>query len=139
MDTMQLPEMPATEPQTTDDAPINPNLRLFTSANAREMNARSHAAKRAKARDAAQPPPETPQAPSTDAFVSRRLARVRALLDDIDDQLAKARDPLDRERLARAANVLSEQERILDGRPLPGARKPGPLKQLRDVPLAPIG
>ena len=96
----------------------------FTSANAREMAARSVEARQER-QSAGQTPLETPlEAEGTTDFVSVRLVRVRALLTDTDAQLAKAKDPLDRERLARAAQVLSEQERIMAGRPLPGAFRP---------------
>lgn len=42
------------------------------------------------------------------------------------------------ERLTRAVASLREQVRILEGRPLPGARRPGPERVRRDSPAAPL-
>ena len=108
----------------------------FNSANAREMAAKSHAARLqrlASGTQAAETFPQTPQGGPHDAagaYVSRRLARVRAQLDLVDKAFeteATKANP-DGQRLnwfAQAQERLSEQERLLSGRPLPGSRRPG--------------
>jgi hypothetical protein len=45
-------------------------------------------------------------------------------LNRLDSMMAKEMDPQRLDRLASAQSKLSEQERILAGRPLPGSRKP---------------
>ena len=57
-------------------------------------------------------------------FQSRRLVRVRAQLDRIDYMLITARDSKRIKELTDASTRLSEQERILAGRPLPGTKRP---------------
>ena len=61
-----------------------------------------------------------------DTFAKRRLARVRAQLDRLDDELAECslEDSKRIKELTDAQLRLSEQERILAGRPLPGSRRP---------------
>lgn len=121
---------PVLEPKTPHQATIDAPTRVhyFTKENARINAAKGHAAKR-EARErkqlailTAQKLHETESNP--DAYVLVQLARVRALLDSIDAQLAMATDPLDRERLARAGATLSERERVLSGRPTPGQLRP---------------
>jgi hypothetical protein len=94
----------------------------FTTANAREMAARSAAKGRAAeaeriANPAPIPLPATPPA-DTDACVNTRLSRVRKQLDRLVELLSVARDPERIDRLASAQHRLVEQERILAGRPL---------------------
>ena len=55
-----------------------------------------------------------------------RLERVRLQLDRIDAMMLVEVEPALLDRLASAQARLSEQERILAGRPLPGSRKPAP-------------
>ena len=55
-----------------------------------------------------------------------RLERVRLQLDRVDAMMLTEDDPQRLDRLASAQMRLSEQERILAGRPLPGSRKPAP-------------
>ena len=57
-------------------------------------------------------------------FTSRRLTRVREQLERLDRMAAKEDDPKRIKELADATTRLSEQERILDGRPMPGSRRP---------------
>ena len=70
----------------------------------------------------------TPQALSQDQtlndFNRLRLGRVRDQLEKLDRMIADEEDPQRLDRLASAQARLSEQERILDGRPLPGSRRP---------------
>jgi hypothetical protein len=103
----------------------------FTTANAREMAARSHAARlkrttqREAAREVAPGLPLTNPQPNDDAlFIAKRLARVRKQLDRIDGMIEKETDPMKLDRLASAQARLSEQERILAGRPMPGSLRP---------------
>jgi hypothetical protein len=107
----------------------------FTAANAREMAAKAHAARLqrlASGTPAAETLSQTPQVgpyePAND-YVSRRLARVRAQLDLVDKafEIEATKALPDGQRLnwlAQAQERLSEQERVLDGRPLPGSRRP---------------
>ena len=82
-----------------------------------------------------EPAAETfPQTPQTgpleppDAYVARRLARVRVQLDRLDTMLLAENDAQKLDRLASAQLRVSEQERILAGRPLPGSFKPSHKK-----------
>lgn len=104
---------------------------LITTANAREMAARSHDSrrKRAEARQAARElaasiPQTTSQQDASDEFITKRLARVRKQLDRLDGMIEKEIDPMKLDRLASAQARLSEQERILAGRPMPGSFRP---------------
>ena len=67
----------------------------------------------------------------TDDYLVRRLARVRDQLDKLDAMMTTEDDPQRIDRLASAQLRLSEQERVLAGRPLPGSRRPGPQRQAR--------
>lgn len=79
--------------------------------------------------------------PTQDDFNQLRLGRVREQLVKLDAMLSKEEDPQKLDRLASAQARLSEQERILDGRPLPGSRRPSSDKQDRKriLDLAPVG
>ena len=68
--------------------------------------------------------PITPVTP--DSYLTERLMRVRKQLDQVDAMMLTEDDPQRLDRLASAQMRLSEQERILAGRPLPGSRKPAP-------------
>lgn len=71
-------------------------------------------------------PPEPIAARRNDppAYFEKRLARVRVQLDRIDAMMLQEVNPQAIERLAAAATRLAEQERIYDGRPLPGQLRP---------------
>jgi hypothetical protein len=60
----------------------------------------------------------------SDDFAGRRLKRVRDQLDRLDGIAAEETDPKRIKELADATTRLSEQERVLAGRPLPGSRRP---------------
>jgi hypothetical protein len=110
---------------------------LITSANAREMAAKSRAAKiaykaqreedrRIAAEARVKAEMEAKQLP---AYAERRLARVRKQLDMLDDEISaelrkKHPDGQRIDRLAAASSRLAEQERLLDGRPMPGSLRP---------------
>ena len=127
--------------------PPPPLASRITTLNAKAMAARSVAARRfrvaaaeerARAErervgavvDAIMTAADQP-APAAD-YVSRRLARVRAQLDRIDELIAEAAagraDRIDGRKLndlAAAQARLATQEQQLAGRPLPGSRRPG--------------
>jgi hypothetical protein len=108
-------------------------MACFTAANAREMAARSHEARRERFRMAENDPTTTEHLPD---FVAQRLVRVRKQLDRLDRLIMTVEDPQKLDRLASAQARLAEQERILDGRPLPGSLRPKPpkAKSWRDFP-----
>ena len=122
----------------------------FTAANARELAAKAHAARRqrlASGIPATETSPLTPQVGPHEAandYVSRRLARVRVQLDLVDRRIAEQanRATVDGQLLnwlCAAQERLAEQERILSGHPLPGSRKPSPERvqhqaALQDLP-----
>ena len=127
--------IPVDFPPFYRDYPAMSKPGTFTAANAAEMGRRSAAARAAQAqRIPAEPPqPLAPLAPlpqplltELDTFAKRRLARVRAQLDRLDDELAECslEDSKRIKELTDAQLRLSEQERILAGRPLPGSRRP---------------
>jgi hypothetical protein len=100
-------------------------MALITSANAREMAAKSHESilLRNKLREERwnAPPPEEIKC---DEYIVKRVMRVRAQLDRIDRMMMEEDNPQAIDRLAAAMARLSEQERILAGRPLPGSHRP---------------
>lgn len=94
----------------------------FTSANAKEMQARSIALRKARveALRAAADPTTQPE----DEYRKARLKRTRTQLEALDKQLEAAAEPRDVKAIADAIARLSEVERILAGRPAPGAYRP---------------
>lgn len=115
-------------------ADIRP-MALFTAETAAQAAKLSHAAGSARYRVALpEPKPEPiPQAaviPADNGYLGRRLARVRAqiewLSDQIDSELSKKQpDGQQLNWFCTALERLSELERTTDGRPLPGSRRPG--------------
>ena len=118
----------------------------FTSANAREFAAKALIARRAN-RERRQNLEETLAAltakvsalaplPAEElsGYAQNRLARVRKQLDRIDALMLTETDPGKLDRLASAQNRLSEQERILAGRPLPGSIRRPVEKSRRRAP-----
>jgi hypothetical protein len=101
----------------------------FSRENAREMSARGNVVRWSRWR-AAQPATATTSAtpaplPAPEQqYSATRLTRVRMLLDRLDQLLATETDPQKLDRLAAAADKLSQQECWLSGRPRPGVRKP---------------
>lgn len=80
--------------------------------------------------------PLSPQAEHP--FIRRVRAQVDGLLNHIDAELDKRK--ADGQRLnwlASALERLAELERILDGRPLPGSRRPPPLETTKPAPRPP--
>jgi hypothetical protein len=66
----------------------------------------------------------------------RRLLRVREQLDRLDKLILAEKDPQRIDRLASAQARLAEQERILDGRPLPGSHRPRPERAAKAEKLS---
>lgn len=58
-------------------------------------------------------------------YLNRRLLRVREQIERVSGLLDKENDPQKLDRLAAALERLSDLERTLDNRPLPGSRRPG--------------
>jgi hypothetical protein len=117
----------------------------FSSADAKEMAARSVASRKAAAARrsalAAFIPPEGVPQTGTD-YVARRLARVRVQLDLLDERITEelqGKQPNGQRLnwLAAASGRLEEQEQKLSGRPGPGSRRPGkePRPAYRPSPL----
>jgi hypothetical protein len=104
------------------------------------MAARSiEARKRAQAeRQAFLAHPPAAAGPPTSDYVAVRLMRVREQLNRLDSMMAKETDPQKLDRLASAQAKVAEQERVLDGRPLPGSRKPmAEIPRRREIPWGP--
>lgn len=66
---------------------------------------------------------------STDEYTSASLPRVRSHLERLNKLLETETDPAKLDRLAAAFGKLSEIERQLAGRPLPGSLRPGTEKR----------
>jgi hypothetical protein len=121
----------------TPDKRYTCSVPLITSANAREMAARSQEARRQRKmeREAAPEVPQTsPQSDDdNDEFVTARLVRVRKQLNRLDNLMETETDPQKLDRLASAQARLAEQERLMAGRPLPGSCRPPVIKQRTQV------
>jgi hypothetical protein len=124
---------------------------LFTTANAKEMALRGaivrkerYAQRKAAAKEAKQrarfgATVVTESSPAYQTgYVAGRLTRIRAHIARLDERLAAATEPLDCERLMRALSLASELERVLDGRPLPGSRRPGKERSTQDQDVNPV-
>jgi hypothetical protein len=96
------------------------------SAAARKLKAERR--KQAKAAAALAPLAQERERPG---YVAEQLACVRSQIDRVNAMILLATDPMDLDKLASSLNKLSERERVLDGRPLPGAHRPGPVKRPR--------
>ncbi len=125
---------------------------LITSANARELAAKALIARKANRerqrnldhRIAELTAKLTAIAPipreELSGYAEQRLMRVRAQLDRLDKMLMEESDPQKLDRLAAASMRLSEQERILAGRPMPGSLRPKPEREVRrHIPVEPLG
>ena len=128
-------ETPAVVP--LNPAPRGPNGDLpkvggkirFTSEIARIYAERAHAARRAN-RPQPAPTLEPVAEQSAQDFADKRLSRVRAQLDELDNlmaSLARRRRPDTKKlkELAEATARLQVQEQQLAGRPGPGTLRPG--------------
>ena len=144
---MNLSSMDQTAPSTTyNRAPFFSDV-----AKAREANAKSLAAKRAKkeaekqrlsavdsllasqaAREAAAIVEARP------GYVGERLKRVRSHIERLDSLIDEEDDPQALDRLASAAAKLSELERQLSGRPLPVLLRPKAEKERKGPTIEPV-
>ena len=121
------------------EPPPTPSRKPYPFSNpdfARQCGVRSVESRKLKAQQAAQQKSELHQLVSTlaaaipetatnkDPFVTRRLMRVREQLEKLDALASGEKDTKRLKELADATTRLSEQERILAGRPLPGSRRP---------------
>lgn len=70
-------------------------------------------------------------------FTSRQLSRVRKQIDLLNDKLESAESAQDIDRLASAIARLSERERQLANRPLPGSYKPIAARPKRSYQSSP--
>lgn len=128
-----MAEIAETEPEQTPKTPeTNPSLANlappFTPANSREMQRRSAEARRAKKAKATQPTEQPLELPE---YLALRLVRARKQIDQVSTMLEKERDAQKIDRLASALYRLSELERTLANRPLPGSLKPAPARRAR--------
>jgi hypothetical protein len=82
------------------------------------------------ARHTAQPSP-APDPQHKDPFTTDQRDTVRAQMKRLNGLMKEEADPQKLDRLASAYAKLAEQERILDGRPLPGSHRPsaGPTRR----------
>ena len=114
---------------------------LITTETAREMAARFAEFRRLNPLRAVPPgyklvPADYPEhVPASDDYPAVVLARTRTQLDLVGQQITTEleREKPDSRRLrdlTDAQTRLSEQERILAGRPLPGSRRPGQDRQV---------
>ena len=113
-----LPQPPAT-PRTKRG--------FFTSENAAMYARKSHALDSARNQKPVADPSQALAVQSVEpaqVFVEKRLTRVREQLERLDDLVKTEKDAKMLKALADATTRLSEQERILAGRPLPGSRRP---------------
>lgn len=113
---------------------------LFTAETAAEYARRSHEARKAAKLRSTELSQSTPTDPlnAIPAYTLERLIRVRKQLDRIDEMMMAESDPQRLDRLASAQARLSEQERTLDGRPLPGSMRPSKATSTRRPTVSPI-
>jgi hypothetical protein len=131
---MQVPESPANPPQSPAKIVPIPGLNTrITPLNAADMARRRWAA--CPKRTSKLPLPQIPhpplhqeqataKSPAVDPFLAERRDVLRARMIRLENMLGTEDDPAKLDRLASALAKVAEQERILDGRPLPGSRRP---------------
>ena len=122
--------METTQAEQSTTTPTGKHRWNFESARkAAAISAANRAAR--KANPSAFPPPP-PQAVQTfqpierdaDSYELKQRDKIRARVDDLLKRLERERDASKADRLASAIAKLSDLERIMDGRPLPGAFRP---------------
>ena len=102
---------------------------LFTPETASEMGSKGNAIRWSRPRQPKSPQlaiAEYPRINATiaDEYTQRRITVTRKQIRLLDDQLASCRIPKDLKAIADAIYRLSDLERQLSGRPLPGTLKP---------------
>jgi hypothetical protein len=136
MDTATAEPAQIAAQQPLNAAPALPkrNQTTFNSSSARQAALRSHEVRRIRAAQdqaaksiAAKVWTQAAVEPA-DSYVFRRLAKVREQIDTTNTLIGKCRNPLLLDKLCSALAKLSEQERILSGRPLPGSMRPKAAK-----------
>ncbi len=111
---------------------------MITCENARELGRKGNLIRWSR------PKPENPIAtpianPTIEPdFASQRLVRVRQEILRQDEMQKASKDPDEIEKLSRSLKALSEQERILAGRPMPGSLKPSSKPARRLAPAEPM-
>jgi hypothetical protein len=140
------------QPPSANATPTLPERKpvfRFTRANARQMADKGREARRQREAQLRQTV-ETLVANPEVAYQAKRLARVRVQLDRLDDELQRCSfaDSKRVKELTDAQLRLSEQERVLSGRPLPGSRRPredrarvsaGWIELQPALPVGPVG
>jgi hypothetical protein len=142
----------ATDATQTSPVAVPKQLRAFTSETARKAQAvaaqvrKKNNLLRKLALLGYDPPSQLPTSQTSVVtptakpdYVAKRLLRVRKQLSKLDRLIESENDPQKLDRLACAQARLSEQERILDNRPLPGSHRPkSPAKAKTPGALGPI-
>ena len=108
--------------------------KLFTSETARAYSAKGHEAKKKRKEEIRLLLNPVPP-PTDDSYIQKRLHRVRGQIELISDYIDKAKDPMEMDKYASALSRLSELERQLANRPLPGSRRPGKEQPTRKGPV----
>lgn len=127
--------VPGFDPATGKQNRFGP-FKVWTRAEAVEMGRKSGEARRARAvqlkilrqgreRERAKPKPVLSEA---EAYRVKRLKIVRAQIQHVDQLLEGSIDAQQISQLATASAKLAEQERLLAGRPTPGASKPAQIR-----------
>lgn len=101
----------------------------FTSANAKQMAARGHEGRRERKRlrelaETTGEQPTSQNSANSDGYVVKQLFRTRKQVEMLNRQLESAPDHRAVKSIADALARLTEIERILAGRPLPGSHRP---------------
>lgn len=65
------------------------------------------------------------------AYLRKRLARVRSQIEDMNERLDKEEDPQAVQWIVNSIYRLTELERVIAGRPLPGQLKPIAARPVR--------
>jgi len=102
---------------------------LFTTETAKIAADKSREARRLRAEAQAngfsvEPEPDR-------AYVSLRVKCVRRQIESVNRRIESESDPMRLDRLVNAVYRLTELERVLSGRPLPGQLKPVAQRQVR--------
>ena len=105
----------------------------------RSVASRAIASQRRKEQPKAEPLPKPAAVQAVDDYAQAVLERTRTQLDLVAQRITEEleSDMPDTRRLrdlADAQHKLSEQERILAGRPLPGSKKPAPERAIKAPP-----
>ena len=79
-----------------------------------------------------------PMAEDAPTYAAKRLARARKQIDKLDGMIEEETDPQKLDRLASALARLSEIERQLANRPLPGSFKPTAIRQPKATQVEPL-